>query len=123
MDLLLPICKSHCLVAYRLTFNILLCDLKAVIMCLYSSYSFIVVPCENLWVLFYAIPMPSICTVLTFLNSYIHYVNIAPSTLFNVFAWVSPSYVAVSEYVAYLRMLGPIMLHVRYETILKDVCK
>lgn len=43
MDLLFPDYKSHYLITYCLTFNSLLCDIKAMITSLYTLNSFIVV--------------------------------------------------------------------------------
>jgi len=62
--------------------------------------------------------MPSTSTILTFLNLCIYYISIATSTIFK-YVWVSPSCVVISENTAYLRLLGPITLHVRYETMLR----
>lgn len=63
---------------YWPTFNILLYDLEAVITSRYSSYSFIVVPCKNLLVLFLAIHLPSTSTDVIFLYSLYKHGTINP---------------------------------------------
>lgn len=64
---------------------------------------------------FFALPMPFTSTVLTFLNSYLRMSALHPQLFVNVLFWISGSYVAVSESLAYLVLLEPITLYIRYE--------
>lgn len=71
--------QLHILLSHHLlTFNILLYYLKADVI---PRYVPLLLLLAKSFVPFFALPMPFTSTVLTFLNSYLHYVSVAPSAL------------------------------------------